>query len=199
MGWIPDNVIEAMRGNYMLSIFLRVDTDPALHVWFGVNDIPASIDSIDDQNTVYLGGGRLIGIPSLEVLVNGTSDAVDFTISGVDPSTSAKLIDSLPPVRGAKVHIGLTTLDEYYQPMSGIIPIWWGTASHLSEQSSTTVGENPTSLTLSLSVSTGEATRSRPSYALWTDIFQKQISSDDDFCRQVSRLSRGVAPVWPNY
>ncbi len=77
-----------MRGSHQLGLFLRIDTDPGLHIYFGVNDIPLGFDSIDPDGTVYLGGGRLIGIPSLEILVNGTSAAVDFTISGIDPATA---------------------------------------------------------------------------------------------------------------
>ncbi|WP_113366378.1 hypothetical protein [Rhizobium mayense] len=199
MAWIPDSVIAAMRGSYQLGIFLRVDTDPALHIWFGVNDMPARMDSIDPDGTVYMGGGRLIGIPSLEVLVNGTADSVDFTLSGIDPATAAKAIDSLPPVRGAAVQIGIMTLDDYYQPMGPIVPIWRGTASHVSEASEAVGSEEQPSLTLSLSAVTGSVTRSRAVHSLWSDAQQKAISPTDDFCKQVQRLSRGIAPVWPNY
>lgn len=199
MSFVPDNVVAEMRGSHQLGIFLRIDTDPALHLWFGVNDIPAGFDSIDPDGTVYLGGGRLIGVPTLEVLVNGTADSVDFTVSGVDPATGAKMLDSIPTVRGAAVQMGLTTLDQYFQPMSSIIPIWTGTASHVGESSQAAQGESSPQLTLSLSVVTGEATRSRPSRTLWSDAMQKAISPTDEFCAQVQRLARGVQPVWPNY
>ncbi|WP_028753722.1 hypothetical protein [Rhizobium leucaenae] len=199
MDWIPPNIIEAMRGSHQLGIFLRVDTDPALHLWFGVNDIPAGFDSIDPDGTVYLGGGRLIGVPTLEVLVNGTADSVDFTVSGVDATTGAKMLDSIPAVRGATVQMGLTTLDDYFQPMGAVVPIWAGTASHVSESGEAAQGENSPTLTLSLSVVTGESTRSRPARVLWSDAMQKSLSPTDDFCKQVQRLARGVQPVWPNY
>ncbi|MGV1856957.1 hypothetical protein [Rhizobium rhizogenes] len=199
VGWIPDDTIAAMRGSFQLGIFLRIDTDPALHIWFGVNDIPARFDSIDADGTVYMGGGRLIGVPTLEVLVNGTADSVEFTLSGIDPSTSAKALDSIPPLRGAAVQLGIATLDQYYQPMGLIIPIWKGTASHVSEASDAVPGDGSPSITLSLSVVTGSVTRSRPSRSLWSDAMQKAISPTDDFCKQVQRLARGLAPVWPNY
>ncbi|NTI74879.1 hypothetical protein [Rhizobium rhizogenes] len=199
MGWIPDNVINAMRGSHQLGIFLRIDTSPGLHIWFGVNDIPIGFDSIDPDGTVYLGGGRLIGVPTLEVLVNGTSDSVDFTISGIDAHAGATLLSTIPAVRGAAVQMGITTLDDYFQPMSNVIPIWQGTASHVSETGQTAQGEDSPSLTLSLSVVTGEATRSRPSRTLWSSAQQKAISPTDLFCDATARLSRGVIPVWPNY
>jgi hypothetical protein len=133
------------------------------------------------------------------LLVNGTSDSVDFTVSGVDPATGGKMLDSIPAVRGAAVQMGLTTLDDYFQPMSNIIPIWQGTASHVGEASEAAQGEDSPTLTLSLSVLTGEATRSRPSRTLWSDAMQKALSPTDDFCAQVQRLARGVQPVWPKY
>lgn len=199
MGWIPDHVIEEMRGSHILGIFLRIDTDPALHVWMGVHDVPANFDSIDPDGTVYLGGGVLIGVPTLEVLVNGTSDSVEFTISGVDPATGAKMLDSIPEVRGAEVFMGLTTLDRYWQPMSSIIPIWPGVASHVSEASSAVKESDSPSLTLSLSVVSGEATRSRGARTLWSGPHQKAISPTDKFCDGTARLARGVQPAWPNF
>lgn len=212
MGVVPDNVIDALRTSHQLGIFLRVDTDPALHLWFGADgEIPIGFDSIDPDGTVYLGGGRLLGIPSLEVLVNGTSDAVDFTVSGIDPATGAAMLDSIPAVRGALVHLGITTMDQYYQPMSAIIPLWTGVASHPKEaRGAVGEGESPT-LSLSLAVVAGENMRSRKSSALWSEAQQFEVSRwlrngtpsaslpDDMFCSQTARLSRGVQPTWPRY
>lgn len=196
MGWVPDHIIEELRGSHQLGIFLRIDTDPALHIWFGVNDIPAGFDSVDPEGTVYLGGGRLIGLPTLEVLVNGTADSVEFTLSGIDSSTAAKTMESIPAVRGANVTLGITTLDQYFQPMSAIIPIWEGTASHTGEASPTATGDQSPSITLSLTVVTGEATRSIPARTLWSGAQQKALSSTDRFCDETARLDRGVQPSW---
>lgn len=211
MGWVPDEIVDAMRGDHQLGIFLRIDTVPALHMYFGTNDIPIGFDGIDPDGTEYLGGGRLNGIPSLEVLVNGTSDAVDFSMSGIDPVTGAKMLDSIPPVRGALTQLGLTTLDQYYQPMSKIIPIWTGVASHTKEaRAPVQTGENPT-LSVALAVVAGENMRSRKSSSLWSEPQQIEVSRqlregtvhaslpDDMFCSQTGRLSRGVQPTWPRY
>ncbi|MGV1867230.1 MULTISPECIES: hypothetical protein [unclassified Rhizobium] len=199
MGWVADNVIAEMRGSHQLGIFLRLATDPALHLWLGVNDIPAGIDSVDSSGTVYLGGGRLIGVPTLEILVNGTADSVDFTVSGIDPSAGQRMIDSIPAIRGAPVHMGLTTLDQYFQAMSAIIPIWQGSAAYLSEASSSVGGTDNQTLNLSLTVATGESTRSRASRSLWSSAMQKAIVPTDKFCDQTARIARGVQPAWPNY
>lgn len=196
MGWVPDHVIDELRGSHQLGIFLRIDTDPALHLWFGVNDIPANFDSIDPTGTVYLGGGRLIGVPTLEVLVNGTADSIEFTLSGIAPGEAGKLLDSMPQVRGAVVNLGITTLDQYFQPMSSIVPIWEGTASHVGDSSPAVPTGQSVSVTLSLAVVSGEATRSRPARLFWSSAHQKAISPTDKFCDETSRLARGVAPTW---
>lgn len=197
--YVPAVVIQRLRGNTILGIFIRVDTDPALHIWFGVNDIPARFDSIDGEGTVYLGGGRLIGLPTLEVLLNGISDAVEFTVSGVDPSTGQAMLDDLPEVRGALVHIGITTLDDYFQPMTAVLPLWQGVAARVAESMPPVTGRDNPTLTLSLSVVAGENMRSRPSRALWSSAQQRAISPTDAFCDNTIRLSRGVQPAWPNW
>ncbi|MBB3567218.1 hypothetical protein [Rhizobium sp. BK491] len=199
MGWFPDNVIARMRTSHMLGIFLRIATDPALHIYFGVTDIPARFESVDPDGTVYMGGGRLIGLPVLQNLIGGTADSVDITLSGIDPATASETLASIPPVRGAAVQVGMMTLDDYYQPMGPIVPVWRGTASHVSKSRQAVFGLNQPSITLSLSVVAGTLTRSRATRTLWSDAQQKAISPTDDFCKQVQRLAYGIAPVWPNY
>lgn len=196
MAYVPDDVVEAMRSSHMLGLFLHVATDPPLHLWFGMEDVIAGIESIDPEGTTYMGGGELIGVPTLEVLVNGTADRVEFTLSGLEPGTGSKLIDSIPPVRGCDVIMGLTTLDDLYQPMSAIVPVWSGTASHTGESSPPVMGTESPTLTLALAVVTGETARSRPARSIWSPTHQKAISPTDKFCDETARLARGVDPTW---
>lgn len=197
--YVSQIIVDEMRRSHRLGIFLHLATATALRIWFGIHSVPAGFESIDGDGTVYQGGGMLIGVPLLEVLVNGASDSVDFTLSGLNPSLSTTTLQSIPPVRGAALHMGLTTLDEYWQPMSRIIPIWRGIASHVSESRPTVQGAVSPTTALSLSVVAGEATRSRPAYTLWSSAQQKMLSQTDLFCDGTSRLARGVQPVWPNY
>lgn len=197
--YVPQAVLDAMATSHILGIFFRLETDPGLHIWAGVNDIPAGFDSIDEDDTVYLGGGRLLNIPNLEVLVNGQSSSVEFGISGIDPSTAQKVLDTMPDVRGKDLKIGFTTLDQYYQPMSSIVALWSGTASHPTESSPAVTGGENKKTTLSLAVVSGTNTRSRASQSLWTPAHQKALYPTDEFCSNIARLGRGVAPAWPNY
>ncbi|WP_377299666.1 hypothetical protein [Rhizobium sp. SGZ-381] len=199
VNYVPAALVERLQGSAILALFMRVETDPALHIWFGVNDVPARFDSIDETGQVYYGGGRLAGLPTLEMLLGGASDVVDFTLSGVDPETGNAMLDSLPEVRGAAVHIGATVLDDYYQPVTNIIPMWQGVAARVTENMPpVSRGEMPT-LTLSLSVVAGENMRSRPSRSVWTASQQKTVSPTDRFCDNTGRLARTVSPAWPNF
>ncbi|RWP31824.1 hypothetical protein [Mesorhizobium sp.] len=197
--YVPQAVLDAMAGSHILGIFFRLETDPGLHIWAGVNDIPAGFDSIDEDDTVYLGGGRLLNVPTLEVLVNGQSSSVEFGIAGIDPSTAQKVVDTMPDVRGKDIKIGFTTLDKYYQPMSSIVALWTGTASHPTESSPPVTGGENKKTNLSLAVVSGTNTRSRASQVLWTPAHQKALHPTDEFCSGVARLGRGVAPAWPTY
>jgi hypothetical protein len=198
MDYVPANVVDAMRGSHDLGVFIRIDSDPALHVWLGVEDKPAGIDSIDPDGTVYLGGGQLIGVPALEVLVNGKSDNVEFFMSGIDPATGGRMLDEMPAIRGKTVQVGITTLDPYFQPMSAIIPLWSGVASHPSESSPVVKTGQNRSLRLALSVVAGENARSRTSKSVWSHAQQIADFPTDDFCKNMQRLARGVQAVWPN-
>lgn len=197
--YVPQAILDAMATSHMLGIFFRMDSDPALHIWMGVNDIPAGIDSLDEEGTVYLGGGRLLNVPTLEVLVNGQAGSVEFGLSGIDPATAGKVIDEMPDVRGKDVKIGFTTLDEYYQPMGPIIALWTGTASHPSESSPAVAGGESPTTSISIAVVSGTNTRSRASQVLWSAPHQKAVYPTDKFCDGTARLARGVAPAWPNY
>ncbi|TIP07812.1 hypothetical protein [Mesorhizobium sp.] len=188
-----------MATSHQLAIFFRLDTDPGLHIWVGINDIPAGFDSIDPDGTVYLGGGRLLNIPTLEVLVNGQSSSAEFGLSGIDPDTALKVIDNLPDVRGKDVKIGFTTLDKHYQPVTSIIALWTGTASHPTESSPLVPGTESPTTTISLAVVSGTNTRSRASQVLWSGPHQKALYPTDKGCDGTARLARGVAPAWPNY
>lgn len=212
LAYVPADVVAAMRGSHALGIFFNLDTDPGLHLWTGVNDMPAGIDGVDPDGTVYLGGGQLLNVPTLQILINGKADDVEFGLSGVDPQTAQAIIDELPPVRGKDLRIGLMVLDQYYQPIRDIIQVWTGVASHTSDGMAPVTGVDPRTMTLSLAVVSGSGTRSRPALVTWTPEHQTALWKQnfptpeeqaahprDRFCDNVSRLARGVAPPWPDY
>jgi len=200
MGWIPEEVIEELRGSHELAVFIYMATDPEMRLFYGVNDIPTGIQGVDPTTSeVYLGGGRLLEIPVLEVLINGIADRVEFVLSGLDPASAEEIDSNTPPVRGADFYIAVTTLDKYYQPMTSPIPMAAGRASHTTEKSDPVTGNDPVTVSMGLSVGFGAATRSRNTSVLWSSVHQKMISPDDLFCDHTARQARGVQVTWPRF
>lgn len=209
--YIPPAVVARLRTSTSLAVFVRLDTDPALHLWFGVGDCPIGIDGIDEDGTVYQGGGRLGGLDALQVLINGKSEVVDFILSGIDPVAGGRMLDSIPPIKGKRLIVGITALDDFYQPMTSIIPMWTGIAAKTAEQMAPVTGTQAPKLSLALSVAAGDNARSRKAATEWSHLQQVEESRrlragtpdegapDDLFCRQTLRLSRGVQPSWPRY
>lgn len=197
---LPDEVIEKLRGSHQLGIFLRLDTDPPVRLWLGINDIEAGIYSVDPTTQErYLGAGRLAGIPNLEAALNGVADRVEIQLSGVDPDTADLAEWDEVDVRGKAFHIAITTLDDHYQPMSAPIPVMTGRASFVSCKDVAVSGPVNNSVTISLSVGFGITTRDRSAMSLWSPAHQRALYPTDAFCDGVSRLERGVAPAWPRF
>lgn len=199
MGWLPDDVIDAMRGSHQLAVFFRLDIDPPLRLWMGINDVPTKIEAVDGDGAVYLGAGRLINVPELEVLVNGVADRVDFTLSGIDPDEAAKLNLHDVDLRGKAVHVAITVLDDYYQPIVDPIPVWTGRASLVAESSPPVTGTQSPATTIALSAAAGVPSRERVSASLWSDAQHQALFPGDLFCAGTARLARGVAPSWPRF
>lgn len=200
MGPLPEEVIEALQGSTNIGIFVYADFDPPLRLWLGVNDVPIGMESVDpDTGQVYKGGGQLQGVPELEVLINGIADRVEFSVSGVDPDYLAQRDPDEFDVRGAAIHVGITALDEYYQPVSQIIPLWDGRASYVRQIMPPVTGTQNPSVTVMLSVGGGVTTRARNAQVLWSAAHQRALYPTDAFCDGTARLARGVAPAWPRF
>jgi hypothetical protein len=200
MLYLPAPVTEALRGSVNLGLYWRLGTEPALHLWMGFNDVPIGIPSLDAEGTVYLGAGKLMNIPELEVLINGIADRTEFYLSGVSIEASNIVDEEAPPVTGAPVHVGIAVLNDRYQPTTPIIPLWTGTADYWTmKQSRTEKATDTPTRTIAISVGTGDTTRSRPRFGFWTDAQQRIISSTDAFCDRVARYSRGYQVTWPRW
>jgi hypothetical protein len=199
--YISAETSAAFRGIYNLGMFLRLDTDPALHLWWGVGDIKAAIPDLDVDGTVYIGGGVLTEVPDgLEMLINGRADKADWILSGVSPEHVEALVKDDPGITGKSVTFAAAPLDDYWQLKAPPVPLWVGTAErwveHMAPQ------ENPTKsrvLSLVMSVTSGDTTRSLPYYATWTDRDQRIVSAFDLFCARVSRYYPGQAIKWPRF
>lgn len=201
MGYISDATIRAFRGFYNLGLFFRLDTDPALHLWWGISDIPAQIDNLDIGGTIYNGAGLITDIPdALEILINGTSARADWILSGVAPELTANLANDAPSVVGARVDFAIGALDARWQLIGDPISVWVGTADFWAEgQQPQTDVTKPKSRQLILSTMAGDTTRAMSYYATWSDLDQQQISATDTFCERVPGYYTGRQITWPRF
>lgn len=201
MGYLPDETVAAFRGSYRLGLFFRLDTDPGLHLWFGISDIAAKIADVDVDGTIYLGAGFLTDAPdSLEVLINGSAERADWVLSGVPAELAANLANDAPSVVGKRATFGISAMDDRWQMQSDIIPMWEGTADFWAEEQPVqTDPSRPKLRKLTLATMTGDASRALPYYSTWTDAIQRTISPTDKFCERVPRYYQGQIIRWPRY
>lgn len=205
MGYVDATTLAYLKDSLNLGVFLRLATDPALHLTLGVNDMPIGIESIDSAGTVYRGAGVLQNIPELEMLINGIADTVRFTVSGVDDTFAARLDADAPDLLGSRIHVGFAPLDDDYQPLTNIIPIWLGWADFWSAQQEPAIDHTqPAVNSITLVAKSGTHARSKQNLSTYTDQAQRQIypvsgQNDDRFCERVARYFQGYIVSWPRY
>jgi hypothetical protein len=200
MSYVSTDVAASFRGSINLGIFFRLDTDPALHLWLGVNDVPIGIPGIDASGTVYLGAGRLLDIPALDVLLNGQAARVEIGVAGVDADFMAKLNAEAPPVKSKECNIGIARLDDRFQPATQIIPMWTGYADFWAMRQTAAQDQTRGPVRIvTLSAGTGDTTRSRPRRVTWTASMQRLFYPDDAFCDRVSRYVHTFVVQWPHF
>ena len=201
MGYIPDATVAAFKGVFNLGLFFRLETSPALHLWWGVSDTPAQIDALDVSGTVYNGAGLMTDVPdALEMLINGTASRVDWEMSGVPASMTANLAATAPSVVGARVDFAIAALDPRWQILGSPISVWTGTADFWAEaQSPQPDVTKPKLRKIILSTMAGDTSRALPYYATWSDLDQLAISATDTFCERVPRYYSGQIVTWPRF
>jgi hypothetical protein len=192
----PSTVISRI-GN---AVFFRLGSTPPLRIWCGINDIGIGIDDVDVAGSTYLGAGQLLNVPDLEVLINGIADRIHFFLPGVTVDAANKVAAEAPEVLGLDVHVGIALINDRYQPVTQITPVWQGKADMWSMRQDPIA--NPTEAvtrTLVLSVGTGPTGRSRPRRTTYSTAQQKLVYPTDDFCNRVTRYTRQYEVKWPIY
>ena len=200
MGYFPDATIALLKGSYNLGIFFRLGTTPALHLAFSINDIPVYIPGLDSPSMVYTGAGQFLNIPDLETMINGIASKVSFALSGLNPVAVAAMLDTAPEVLGALVTVGICPMDQYWQPVGTIVPVWTGTAEFIAEEFKV---ENdpakPQVQSLMLTASTGDMSRASSNLQTFSDSAQKTLYPTDNFCIRVFRYVQTLLIKWPRY
>jgi hypothetical protein len=203
MSWLPEDLVSALRSSSRIGIFFHLATDPDLRLWSGSGNSPAmTMFGTDLEAGRWLGAGRLLSLPDLDVLINGQTEEMRVGLSGVDDAHIAQITAGAPAVAGKAARFGVATFDERWQPTSAIVPIWRGAASHWTPESKpiTSLDKNPQS-TITLTLVAGDVGRSRMKGATFTPSWQAQRSAaglpPDRFFDRVVRYVQNYLPGWP--
>lgn len=179
--------------NYNEGYIVRIDCDPVALFWSGLRPlrIPADYVVGPDGATAF-GAGALVNIPDFQQLINGTSERLDFQLSGVSAETLRLAVEESASVAGARVDLGRMDFDQYWQPLG---PVEWEAtfeARSLSvSQGVAQQGQTPTR-TLTLSIASGDTIRARAPFAFFTDADQRRKYPTDAIFSHVAEIGSGV-------
>jgi len=169
------------------SYVLRIASDPVCYLWTGVGPLETPATTLDPAGARWSGAAELISIPSLQALINGIAQRVDFVLSGVSSETLRLALADAPTVHLADVRLGYVEFDQQWQLIDNVVWEWRGKADAL--RTGMQAGANDRTRTITLMVGSDDAYRSNPNFTHWTDGSQRQRSPDDAFCSHVASLS----------
>ncbi len=176
-------------GLYREAYIFRIASDPVALFWSGFGDLFVPADIVIPADAIALGAGELINIPDFEQLINGTAERLDIQLSGVTDQTLALAIEESASVAGARVDVGRMDQDQYWQQAA---PVEWEAAF---EARSLSVGSQFSAgrvRTISLTIVSGDTTRSRANNAFFTDADQRRRSPTDAIFSHVAGISAGT-------
>ena len=167
-------------------LLLRIATDPPARICGGSAPIIIPADSVEDDPAKYLGGGKLVDIPELEQVINGTSQQITVGVSGVSKQTVALFADESDSLKGAPVHIGVAYQDDDFQ----ITEVEW--LAELRCDFPTATGSH-TSRSISISIGSQDTDRSKAPVSFWSAAGQRRISPTDRFFDHKAGISQGTS------
>lgn len=175
---------------YRRSILFRLAADPIARIWSGFGNLDVLPDAVDPDGARYLGGGALLDVPALRMLVNGTADRLDFTLSGVSPYAQRLAHKDAASVKDALVLIGEQAFNSDWQISAPPAWVWRGYADALVIDSADS--DQGRQRTIKLSVRSADARRSDPMFAYYTDPDQRRRSPTDAIFSHVANISQGA-------
>lgn len=200
MGWISDSIVQRFWGAANIGIFVRVDTDDPIRVWFGLTAKEIGIDAWDADGTRYAAGGQLISIPDeLDALINGLAARWEVGFSGVQDAFLELVEAGAVSVKGRVVHIGFAPLDFTYDKVSEVIPLVMAYADYWYMRRIAGTPTKAQQQQIALSVGQGDTARRRPARVSWTSTVQKLFSPTDTFCDRTVRYVPSYLISWPRF
>lgn len=196
--WIsPADAQRLQRRQLDLVVLFRMQTGEGhFRLWSGHGDFIAPNDPIDPSGTpLYSGAGEILNLPELSQLINGATDRIDFSLSGVGETAAALADESAEDIEGAEVRVGIIVLDAGLQPVTDPRWLWCGEADVLKPEFN---GQSdPQTYTLTLSAGTQSASRRRSAILYYSAAQQQQRSPGDKGCDRVTVFVTGHRLAWP--
>lgn len=177
----------------MNEVYLfRLEADPPAYLWTGNGDIDVPGDAlVGSAVTRYRGIGTLTGLPDLPLLINGTADRADFTLSGVDPIAVRYADEDKLTIRDAVIRIGTLVLDDKLQ-IAGVVDWEWEGRADTISIGSEGQEDGSRSLTITISAGTAASGRSTSGVSFFTNADQRQRSPDDAFFSFIGGMTQSA-------
>jgi len=167
-------------------LLLRIGTDPVARVCSGAAPIIIPADSIESEPAKYLGGGKLVEIPELEQVINGTALRIPVGVSGVSQETVRLFAEESDSLKGAPVHIGIAYQDDDWQ----VTEVEWLAALRCDFP---TANGSHTSRSITISIGSSDTDRSKAPASFYTAAGQKRRSPTDRICDHVAGITNGTS------
>lgn len=177
--------------SYRHSYVFRMAVTPTLYIWTGHGQLITPADSVDPSGATWEGGGHVISVPALKLLLNGSADRIEIRLSGINADILRLVEEDRPEVQDAQVLIGRVVFDDNWQVSGVIIWEWRGVADSMTVASANT--DRGRERYLSLSIRSGDTTRSNPQPAFFTAADQQRRSADDQFFSHIGKINAGVS------
>lgn len=176
---------------YRESVVVYIACDPPALLWSGVGLLPLPADAVLSHDMIALGGKELVSVPDFQLLINGITERLDFTLSGVSEHITRLALEDAPSVTGAPVHIGVVQFDEQFQ----VSDVEWEAVFEARRLSiSRPRMQNGTvARTLNLTIVAGDTTRSRAQFAFFTDSDQRRKYPTDVIFSHVAGINAGTS------
>jgi len=162
--------------------------------WTGHGDLFLPADTVLPSDTIVPGGGDLVNLPDLEQLINGTSQPIEVTLSGVSQQSVALASTESAQVPGAPAFIGRIRFDDAWQVLGPVLWEWAGEGRGLSVGGEDS--DEGRTRTITLKLAAGDTTRSRAPLSFFTDADQKRDFPTDDFFAFVGGINAGTSRRW---
>jgi hypothetical protein len=169
---------------------LRIACDPVARICSAVAPVILPANTVEATAEKYLGGGKLVDIPDLELTQNGDSQRIDITVSGVSAKTIATFRNESHTLKGSLAQVGYAWQDDDWQ----IVQVEWLAvlvvgAATISSQGS----QGGRSRSISISLGSDFVDRNNAPLSLWTDADQRRRSPDDAFFDHMAGITTGLS------